>query len=759
MSEIARLTEALSPSAWAERARRVRELQFDDGEGLPAAPLVTVRAGDALAWVATLFIALVGLWEIAGPFGAGHYAASTAFSLAGENMLRWGVIAPVPSYTLGPPTAADFYCHHPFGTFWTAAAFSWLFGHHDWVCRLPAVLMSACMPRLVYGAERALHGPLAGGLAALGYVVLPITLAYADFFALEVATMFGMALAIYGFARFSQCGRQRFAVLAVFGFGYAAASDWTGFVFDGLVLAGLFVRGFVLGRRFGPFAFEGFAKVWAWAVAVVASLAIFHLAALVKLEHVSELLQQGEFRTAGSDLPLAAVLEHRRYWIQLAFTPLAIVIGKLAVVIFVFRLVFRRLELELFPLAVLATASIQYVAFKQGADIHFFWPEYFALYFAYAVGALVTALDLWLGWAAARRSLLPRRALVSWVVAGLGLASVLAILPDGLRGLVYARKTGGRFNERGLIIHPDFDKSAALSAVAKGLPEEAVFGVSSSMKPSYWMDWVLERPVRYVGLPRLGNANVSHFALDSRFDSRGALESLTREFPVRAIGPFMIADIARAAKPVEGFTTIPRKLGAFERFFTATSHDVYDVVPDPFWTWELRTHLNQTPNPAPSSPPVGFEQLRVAHNLAVFEHDTARAARLRAELLAGVDRSVHRSYSEGVELLGARLERGTSTYLTLYFETSAPLPTDTVFQIVSSVEAAPRLSLVPGDELLWDVGMPFAIATTLWRPGFIYSSVTELLRRPGTERYDGAFRGTMAPTPLAPTTTPLLRLP
>lgn len=752
------MKEALSARAWADRVRRLSAFRFDEGEGLPAAPAVMVRAGNGVAWLATAFMALVGLWEIAGPLGAGHYAAAAAVTVGGENMLRWGILAPVTSYTLGPPTSADFYTHHPFGTFWTAAVFAWLFGHHVWVCRLPAVLMSTCMPRLVYGAGRALYGPLAAGVAALGYVVLPITLAYANYLSLEVTTMFGMALATYGYARFAQSARYRFALLAVLGFAYAAACDWTGFCFDGLLLAALFLRGFVFPRPFGPFVFERFAKFWAWAVVVVTLLALFHLAALVKLERLSELLQQGEFRTAGSDLPLAVALEHRRYWIALAFTPFAIVIGKLALPVLALRLVFRRRELELFPLAVLVIASGQYVIFKQGADIHFFWPQYFALYFAYGVGALVATLDGWLGWAEGRRSLVPRRALVSWVMGALGLVSVLAILPDGLVALVYARKSGGRFNERGSIIHPDFDKAAAFAAAAKDLPADAIFGVSSSMKPSYWMDWVLRRPVRYVGLPRVDSAGVTNFALDTRFDTRGALETLTREFPVRAIGPFLIADIRPEPRPVEGFATLPRRLGAVERFFTATSHDVYEVVPDPFWTWELRTHLSQAPNPVPSARPTSFEDLRIAYNVAVAQQDP-RAERLKSELFAGVDRSVHRAYTEGVELLGARLERGASTRLTLYFQTSEPLASDTMFQIVSNVETAPRFSLVPRDELTWDVGMPFAIPTTLWRPGFIYSSITELTRRPGTERYDGAFRGPMAPTPLTPSSAPLLRLP
>jgi hypothetical protein len=55
------------------------------------------------------------------------------------------------------------------------------------------------------------------------------------------------------------------------------------------------------------------------------------------------------------------------------------------------------------------------------------------------------------------------------------------------------------------------------------------------------------------------------------------------------------------------------------------------------------------------------------------------------------------------------------------------------------VEAPPRFSLTPRDTLPWDVGMPFALPTSLWRPGFLYTAVSEIVRRPGRERYAGAW--------------------
>jgi hypothetical protein len=272
------------------------------------------------------------------------------------------------------------------------------------------------------------------------------------------------------------------------------------------------------------------------------------------------------------------------------------------------------------------------------------------------------------------------------------------------------------------------------------------------------MDWVLWRPVRYVGIPRARSFGVTSFWVDARFEQRAAVESVTRDFSVRAFGPFLLADIDAPAQPLQGFALVRRQPSLFERMFVASTHDAFDVVPDPLSTWELRTHFRQLPNPPPDSGLRDAESLRVRHNVAVTRGDAAEAERLRQELFRGADTSVQRSYTDGVELLGLRLERNASTLLTLYFTTSAALPTDVPFSVSSHVEAPPRSSLVQKDALAWDVGMPFVIPTSLWRPGFIYSAVTEITRRPGRERYDGAFRGPLAPTPLVAAERPLLVL-
>lgn len=745
----------------ATRWARLRAYRFDDGADLPPAEPGHERLGRALALVATLWFAAAAIWEIGAPFGAGHYAAATAVLTAGENMWRFGTLGPITHIPLGDPSPSDYYCHHPFGIFWTAAVFS-LLGHHDWVCRLPAVLLSACMPVLLYKAARALWSPLAGGVAALAFSVLPITLAYANFFALEVPAMFGMALAIWSYARFAQTGRRRFAVPFVLGLAYAAAADWPGFVFAGFVLGALLLRGFLFARFFPPLRFERFAATWALAATALVLLAAFHLGYFAHLDQLADFLRQGAFRSQGAELPLSETLARRRYWILLAFTPLAILLGKLAAPVFLVRvLVFRR-ELEFFPLAVLATALFQYLVFKQGADIHFFWPHYFALYFAYACGALVFWLGVGLAHAARhlqRPVFAPVAPLFSLFVFVFLLGLIAA---DGVRALRYARKSGGRFNEKGYIIHSDFDKEAALRSLAARMPADATLGIHASMKQSYWMDWVLERPLAPMQLPRLSAPlRRDFFVLDMRFTPGAQIHTFTRDFAVHAYGPFLTSDLRRAAAPLTAEKVHAREPDWLRWLFVSANHAEYVTAADAWTTWELRAHLQADENAAPNlGAAKNPEELRIAHNAAVATGDAAMATALRQRLTALFDRTPARAFSHGVELLGTRFESGASELLSVYFLAAGPLERDVQFGITSYVSSAPFFSLTPKDELPWDVGMPFALPSSLWRPGFIYRSESELVRRPGHERYLGAFRGADAPQPLAGSReTQLLALP
>jgi hypothetical protein len=65
------------------------------------------------------------------------------------------------------------------------------------------------------------------------------------------------------------------------------------------------------------------------------------------------------------------------------------------------------------------------------------------------------------------------------------------------------------------------------------------------------------------------------------------------------------------------------------------------------------------------------------------------------------------------------------------------------------VEAKMPGSLVPADSLEWEVGLPSLLQRDIWRPGYLYVSVTEILKRPGRERFVGSWVNTGQELPLA----------
>ena len=94
------------------------------------------------------------------------------------------------------------------------------------------------------------------------------------------------------------------------------------------------------------------------------------------------------------------VLAARRYRIELMFTTLGIGLGKLALPIIVARAVIRRNHLELLAAARSSSARWSSTSsFKEGADVHIFWPHYFAPYFALAIGALAASVSELTAWA------------------------------------------------------------------------------------------------------------------------------------------------------------------------------------------------------------------------------------------------------------------------------------------------------------------------------------------------------------------------
>jgi hypothetical protein len=157
-------------------------------------------------------------------------------------------------------------------------------------------------------------------------------------------------------------------------------------------------------------------------------------------------------------------------------------------------------------------------------------------------------------------------------------------------------------------------------------------------------------------------------------------------------------------------------------------------------TWELRDRFELSPNPEPSRPPQSFEELRIAHNIAVSRANMPSAAHLRAALLEACEQSHTLGFGSGNTLLGTRLERGTSLVLSVYVHAAGADPSEPELSMHSRVIGAPASSLVERDATLAEVGMPFTIPASRWKSGYIYSSVTEIIRRIGQERWTASFR-------------------
>jgi hypothetical protein len=460
---------------------------------------------------------------------------------------------------------------------------------------------------------------------------------------------------------------------------------------------------------------------------------LFHVAMFHRSGQLGTLLSAGVRRAAGGDMPLETVLASRADWIETSFTSLAILVGVAALPLFVLRLVVLRKDGEIFPLAMFVMAAAQYTIFKQGADIHFFWPQPFALYFALSLGMLTWTLEA-LGRALVRR--FGREGMVWPPAAALLVAVVVPVLmlPDAVAGLVQARRTGGRFDERGDLVYQDLDKLAALRWMHSHFDASTSMAMHEGMKINWAMGWVVRREIRGSAMPL---RNTRYYVMDTRFAYANEVTKVAAEYPVQAVGPFWLVDRERGKGPVEGYSLAVRQPTKLEWYLFQGNDPIYTVVPDPFVTWELRHHLKQEPNPVPSAQPATLEQRRIAHNIAIASGDLALADQLQRELLAELDPTAATDFSGGVRLIGTRIEPGVGGHFSVYFLARQPLEADAMFWMDATVTETRRWTLVGKPTRKRATGMPFEIPTTLWEPGMIYRSLSEIRPRPGKEEHAG----------------------
>lgn len=702
------------------------------------------RAARIVTITATVWFALAVCWGLFARVGGGHEAQIATRAIVAENMRVWHMFAPVKDYTLERPTPDLIYVHHPWGMFWAVAAIAEVLGRGAWVPRVAAVLCSIATPPLLYGIGRALWGPIEGALSALAYVVLPIALAFGSNPGFEVPVIFGCLLATWGYLRFAQRWRTRWMVVSLAGIVAAANSDWEANVFIGVVLVALAVGALMLPRWFGRVNLRRFAQWWALAAILSGGTVLAYVAYFQHIGAIDNLVHSEAQRARGGDVPLAVVLNYRRFWIDVTFTPVAVTVGKIALPIFALRvLLWRRLN-EVFPLALLVMAVVQYVHFANGADVHVFWPMPFAPYWALSVGVLGAVVIGVTRWVLARRRNADDRGLVPLVaLAVVGLVP-LVVLPDGVEGLHYAKATCGRFNEKGGRIFDDVDMSVAMEWMAARMAPNTVVQMSEAalaVREDRGQEWALHRPIKPIpSTPYYGGAAEERYYVgDLRFLDEADQRRIADMFHAVILGPFVLVDRQAPRAPVDAFSFDEREPTLLEWYFSNPTEPIRTVRPDPWLTWEYREHYGQLPNPPPPDAPRTLEEIRVAHNAAISRGDMRTAETWKAQLLAGIDTGVATRFSDGTQLLGKRFRPGVDPQLDLYFLANGPLGGEYQFEVVSVIDARRFLSLVPPDDRMKRYGAPFLLSPRLWRSGFIYVEHVDIRHRPGLERFAGYF--------------------
>jgi hypothetical protein len=710
--------------------------------------------GCALGALAVLIAVAVSTCGIGGPFPDGHYASTSVIGTAAYNSYRWKTLFPVEVYVDRPPPDSTYYMHHPLGMFWMIDVLGKVFGLHDWVLRLPPLLYVTGTTVLLFKLGRALWGPVAGGITALAYVALPITLGYANYHDLEQPVIFGIVL-----ASFVRTWRESYAVASVLGLFFALNNDWPGYLWGAPFLAGLFVYGYLLDEPSrGPLRMKPFGRYWALMCVAIAFSVALELGVLAASGRISDVLTSYLYRSAGSGLPLKVVLAARRYRIELMFTTLAIGLGKLALPIIVARAVIKRSHLELLPLPIFLCALVQYLVFKEGADVHIFWPHYFAPYFALAMGALSASageLTVWIGDRLGMGLTRHRAASAAapWVALALLGAPTALILKDGLSVVRLARETGGRFAEANL--DTDLDKEAVLRWFLRGRPPTVGIAYHGAIHDGWALQWELRPRLSAANQPMMGGFTEATrvYILDTRAVSAGELRQAAARYHVHAVGHLWVMDRAEPHAPLDGYELEEREPSLLQRWWLGPTEPVRSVRPDAWVTWEWRTMLGQ-PAAVPTTPPVTTEELRIAHNAALQRGDLPGAARLRAALAARFDVRRTAEFEGGTALLGGVQRTGARRSITLYF-LAGNIAGEARFSVHAKVVAPPRFSGLPAaPENLEIAGGP-TWPTGFWRRGEIYSLEIVYRKRPGTETLTGSWvpgprrLGTDAPVEIA----------
>lgn len=710
------------------------------------APLVD-RVALYVVGVATTWLTFTAFWGVGGIPGDGHIGAGDAGTfMAAEEMVRWKILYPSRAWYTGVrPEGGALMCHHPYGQYYVSAVFYWLFGHHDVLIHLPTVFMSAAIPPLLYAITKERWGKPIGAVAAAAYVVVPIAVGFSNYWNLETLCIFGVLLFFWGHSRHMATSRTRYMVVSLVGLLLTCTGDWVGYLLVAPSLGWAFLRAFVFPARVTErFKLAPYVRWWAWSVLLALATLVWIVGLFLHADQLQQWLGAGDSRGGGKLGTLADALRGRQTWIDFSFTPLAILVGKIAAPVCVLQWLVKRRDQDVYVLGILFGATVQYVAFKKGADVHIYWPHYFAAYFALAVAQLAAAIGLGVAWVL-RRLHRPYEQVAAVVGLAVGLLPVVAMVHDGVAALWVWRRTGGRYDEHGGFIQSHVDmvfvmKEVLLPVTRRGTPLDVHRSVS----------WYREHQFEWQGVgngvdaPHVGDHAGDHVFWLAR--GSGMLGDEQRKIAesshVQIYGDAWVVDQRQQPAPLDAYAVVEREPNPFEWLYYGGTEPMRSIsaAPDPWLTWEWRTHLGQPATP-PTGEPRTLDEIRIAHNVAVAAGDPAAAARWQQAIEQQLDRSVATGFTSGLQLLGERHIDGVQPRIETWFAWSGEPPLgEVMFGVRSTIEARATFSLVPPDPVDRDMAPPPRVPTKLWRPGFIYSTQFVLNHRIGRERYWAAWR-------------------
>jgi hypothetical protein len=704
------------------------------------------RVAQWVAVVASVWFAFAASWGMFGIPGAGHIGAGGAGNvMAAEQMIKWKILYPAWGWYDGVrPVEANYICHHPLGQYYVPAVLYWLFGHRDFLVHLPATLMSAAIPPMLYGIGKARWGAAAGAVAAAGYVLLPIAVGFSNFWNLETICIFGAILFFWGHSRHLTTGRERYMIASLVGLAFACSGDWVGYLLVAPTLGWAFLRAFVVPARWTPRLRPApYVRWWALSAMVVVGSLVWWIWLFQHVGKIDEWLNAGSQRGGGDSATLRATLDARKTWIEFSFTPLAIWVGKVAAPVCLVRFLITKLDEETYSLGLLFGACFQYVVFKEGADVHIFWPHYFAPYFALALAQLASAIGAVLG-RVVRWFSRPRAPLVAAVATfAFGLTPVAAMAHDGVKSLGVWRRTGGRYDDNGAFGRSQIDMLFVLKKIV--LPKVKP-GTRLDVHPATgwgWEQyWTYQGEWTAVATPAIGGAGAAatpFWVARSSVMSGDEERRIAAAGHVRIYGDTWVVDKREPPAPLDAYSLNEREPNVFEWLFLdgTEPHRSVGASPDPWLTWEWRTHLGQSAS-LPTGEPATLDQMRIAHNVAVASGDQAAAARWRKRIDDQLDHAPAVTFSQGLRLIGVRVTKGAQPLIENWFECGGPLG-DTTFNVRSTMVARAPWSLIDPDTTDRSMAPAPSISTKLWRPGFLYVTDVVQNHRIGLERYLGAW--------------------